>query len=176
MRVVLVMVVGMLTGCEGTIAITPEPSGGGGGAGPNGSFESGSRLKARTLVGDDGARSPAGWYDSELEVECSWLRMAADESTRCVPRWSGATYFSDAACAQPLVLKRDCQLEAYAATSDGCGGIRVYPVGQPVSPPMVYSKSDGGCVSVPPPDGQLYSLGAEMLPAAFVSATLKIED
>lgn len=85
--------------CSKDPTITPDPTGGGGhgtggsnqgghggagGGAPGGGYESGSRLKARTIVGSDGSRSPAGWYDSQLEVECTW-RLASDGKQRCMP-------------------------------------------------------------------------------------------
>jgi hypothetical protein len=146
-----------------------------GGSTPGGGFESGSRIKARTLVGDDGARSPAGWFDSALSVECTWRRMTNDSTTRCVPAFAASSYFADSACMQPLVLASSCSLPQHGAITDGCGGVRIFPIGAPVSPPLVYFFS-GTCVNVAAPAGQFYSLGAEMEPDAFVSATLETED
>lgn len=46
-------------------------------------YESGTRYKARVHHAPGGAQSPAGWYDSELMVDCMLSRH--DEGTRCLP-------------------------------------------------------------------------------------------
>jgi len=64
---------------------------------------SGSRLKARYYVGEDGSRQFVGWYDSQRKEECSFL-SAGDGETRCLP--AGAYpigVYSDANCTTPIV-------------------------------------------------------------------------
>lgn len=69
--------------------------------------QSGSRLKARYLVGDDGSRQPNGdWLDTTTGEPCTYQK-ANDDETRCLPALfvaanSGAYYLDDS-CTQ-LVL------------------------------------------------------------------------
>jgi hypothetical protein len=64
--------------------------------------ESGSRLKAKRLVGDDGSKQFVGWYDTSLKVDCQYALMQ-DGLKHCVPLTSASlALFSDAACTVPL--------------------------------------------------------------------------
>ncbi|HEY3498619.1 MAG TPA: hypothetical protein VGK73_28205 [Polyangiaceae bacterium] len=45
---------------------------------------SGTRLRAKVYVGDDGSRHAIGLYDTELELDCEFANLGAD-GYRCVP-------------------------------------------------------------------------------------------
>lgn len=150
-------------------------NGAAGGGMPGGGFESGSRLKARTLVGDDGSRSPSGWFDSELSIECSF-RKAADGETRCLPNGNQVVYFSDGACQVPIVVSA-CPPGAHVLLiEDACSGAaRVFPVSGSSSPALVYIKVGPNCTNVITPSLPIYSVGAEVSASAFVGTTLETE-
>lgn len=65
---------------------------------------SGSRIKARWVVSDDGARHFLQWYDSLLGFPCVFAR-SSDGIVRCVPNRMGmlAGWYADAACTQPTI-------------------------------------------------------------------------
>jgi hypothetical protein len=81
-----------------------------GGSG-NPDYTSGSRIKQRVVSTSDGASGFAGWYDSQLNLPCSFL-LASDQQMRCVPLQASIyPYFSDANCTQKLSL---------VSTAGGC--------------------------------------------------------
>lgn len=185
----LVGVASVLAAC-GDTEIGPDPdtttsssgnSMGGDGAGaasPGGGFESGSRLKLRTLVGTDGSRSPAGWYDSQLEVDCSF-GVASDGSTRCLPASAPTIYFTNSTCTAMLAAA-PCGAPPppfVAVLDDDCApGPRLFRVGNATSPATVYTKSIGGCIEGGPTGVQFYSVGDENGPVDFVKADAEIDD
>lgn len=187
----LVTWVGLVAACAacGSEPIGPDPDatssgnamggGGAGGAGeggaPGGSYVSGSRLKARTLVAGDGARSPAGWFDSQLRTECSFI-VLADGSTRCAPSFSAPLYYADDACTQKLAVAPCGGSPApYIGDGDGCAkGPKLYPVTDAVSPVTVYIK-ELGCQPIVPAAMQFYAVGIESLPSNFVEAEAEVE-
>lgn len=72
-------------------------------------YASGPRLKRRIITGSDGSKDFAGWYDSQLGVNCAW-GVAEDGTKRCLPdAWdlSGYQAFSDANCTMPLAFIKD---------------------------------------------------------------------
>lgn len=66
-------------------------------------FESGSRLKAIYLTGEeDDAGRFVTWYDTKLKVECVF-GLATDGEYRCLPRDPGLSQgFLDEACSEPV--------------------------------------------------------------------------
>jgi hypothetical protein len=66
-------------------------------------YRSGDRIRAKYLAGSDGSRQFMGWFDTHLDVDCSFLMTSA--GYRCVPIpdvYSSESYFSNAECSQPL--------------------------------------------------------------------------
>jgi hypothetical protein len=60
-----------------------------------------SRLRARELVGSDGARQLLGWFDAERHEPCAFA-LAADLTPRCLPSFQAyGGFFSDADCSVP---------------------------------------------------------------------------
>jgi hypothetical protein len=149
--------------------------------------ESGSRLKAKRLVGEDGSKQFAGWYDTSLKVDCYYSLMQ-DGVKHCIP-FTGASVsgFSDAACTVPLgaINVTGCA-PGYAVQSANvtptcadllAGGTiyHVYPIIQPHSGP-IYSKSGTTCslAGNGPNLGSAtyYDIGPESPPSTFVAGTV----
>jgi len=89
----------------------PGEQGSQGPAGPAGSdatavTQSGTRLKARFLQGEDGTREFRGWYDSQLERPCTWkLHPGTVDTWSCVPPFlalTGYGHFGDEGCLKPV--------------------------------------------------------------------------
>jgi len=68
---------------------------------------SGTRIRARLAITDDGASELVGWYDGDRGVSCTF-QEAADGVTRCLPEAKHANLFADAACTQPLSYAAAC--------------------------------------------------------------------
>lgn len=178
-----------LIACDAGIGPDPTDTGGtsqassgaGGGSTIGGGYESGSRLKAQTHVGDDGSRTPlTAMFDSELGVEC-YFAVAADGVTRCLP-FGGPTvgqYYLDAACTQPLAYSPSCPVAGgYVSIRDTTCSPRaqVFPIGSLVTPAGVYLKQGTNCTSTAVTAGAFYySVGAEVPAASFVAATVEVE-
>jgi hypothetical protein len=150
-----------------------------GGTSQGSDYENGSRLKKRFIVGTDGSRAPAGLYDSQLEVPCSWQRMQ-DGTTRCLPVVASPTmYFADAACTQ-RIAGAACSLsgEYVLAPSPVCpfGSVDVYPLMGPVSAPsLVYAFAGNTCQSLTPPALNWYAVGTALAPDNFVAGGYDFE-
>ena len=123
--IAITLVVGCLTalaGCGGGDDVAPRDGAAGrdgaqgpagkdgapGAQGPAGKdvAVSGTRIKARYLLGDDGARMLLGWQDTKLGAACEW-GVASDSKTRCLPGSDEApstlrAYMSEN-CAGPVV-------------------------------------------------------------------------
>lgn len=162
----------------------PGAKGDMGPAGPPGAAAvvSGSRLKARWLVGSDGSRAVAGWYDTQIGAPCAY-GVASDGKTRCLPTADappGLLQFTDAACTQAFVsvTQNLCQVPAFIQTAKGavCGGARVFKVGATIAPPPapVYQITQNGCTqSAAGQPGTNYDLGAEIDPATMAEASVE---
>jgi hypothetical protein len=171
-------------GCDAGETIGPDPTGGAGGSTvEGGGFASGSRLRARTLVGADGSRQPAGWFDTQLETECTW-RAAGDGQTRCIPVAVSTSLFADAECTTPVVHLPCSQTIPWhiEAPTFKCGspplGVSIFAVGQVIdAPSTVYTHGTSGqCVgAVVPPGGEWVSSGGLIDPSNFVAATVETE-
>lgn len=151
-------------------------TGGTGGTAPGGGFESGSRLKTRTLVGNDGSRAPSGMYDSQLSTECSYAK-ASDGQLRCLPVGPQAAYYSNDTCTQPLVITT-CEAPGFVLITDKCAQSRVFPIGSvQTNPQTIYQLLGEFCSDVPPnnvPAGTQYQTGAEMLASTFEKVAVEI--
>jgi hypothetical protein len=153
---------------------------------------SGTRLKARSLVADDGYADVSDiWLDTALGTECSFV-TANDGALRCIP-WSLSLHvtgeYSDAACTKPIVRERlPCFsypdgpryaiAEGPARAALVCSplsfenGITVYQVGAPSTPATVYGGDPANCLAAPnDPPIPYYELGAEVPASSFVAGT-----
>jgi len=146
---------------------------------------SGTRLKAKYRMGADGSKEYINgtWFDSQRNEDCSFA-TAMDGQLRCLPNLAQAyvveSIFSDASCTKPVATVSDSCTHKYAIAYEtavcmaGSQAIRVYNLGAQVS--TIYYKSGANCFAgtISPPS-KYYSLGTEVLPSSFVSATIGID-
>ena len=145
---------------------------------------SGSRLKAKYWKATDGARAPIPytWYDSQRNEDCSF-RTASDGTERCLPNtYTFAIYYADATCTAPLAyVNTGCAMPTYVQVSgaSSCGsttGDKLHGTMAKVQPATIYLKGGASCTSSPAPSGvDYYSVGAEILPSAFVQGFVEID-
>lgn len=150
--------------------------------------ESGSRLKARRIVADDGAKDAAGFYDSARKEPCGFVIMS-DGQRHCVPltRAIGiGNNFSDSACTVAVASSTpptplDCTDTLYpydaayvfASGMSGNCGYRFYQPIQVPEPPAVYFRTGSSCILVSKQPGLTYFIaGPEIPPSAFVAASI----
>lgn len=122
--------------------------------------ESGSRLTATYLDGEDGSRAFVGFYDTIRKEDCSF-QLAGDGKMRCMPAAAnlvdGSGYFADAECTKQLahvVTATSCGAgPRYAAVWDygACPApsVRIFEIGEQYTGD-IYS-SDGSCTAIPRP-------------------------
>jgi hypothetical protein len=178
-------------GWASTATASTASGGGKGGAGgmmnpvPDALAESGSRLKAQWIVGDDGSKSFAGFYDSARKETCSFILMY-DGTRRCIPFGAAvssyAGHYTDAACSNLIsaTYVSTCFVTptyAYSIPGDICtGAYKLYQVGPKFSPPVVYYVTNGSCKqAVPDPAYEYHLISAEIPPSAFVAATISTD-
>lgn len=147
---------------------------------------SGSRLKAKWLTAEDGARQFQGFHDSARGEDCSFL-TATDGQRRCLPQGLSVNpnVFTDTACTKPLAYgAKGCaaiQTATFAGSYCAAGDTKyaVHSVGKRFTGASLYTKSGTGC-SASSADGwsahDLYVLGAEIDPSEFVAANLTTEE
>ena len=142
---------------------------------------SGSRLKARWLAADDGARHFQGWHDTERDADCAF-QTAEDGKPRCLPFSASmnTSWYADASCTRPIAYtSKGCDAPATAALTERyCAGggapTRVFALGAPYKGASVYTKTSSGCTASPvqsfAENSDLYTVGAAIAPDAFVAA------
>jgi len=159
---------------------------GAGAAVPSSSFPAGTmrtpsgsgRVRSIDLVAPGGEAYPSRLHDAARGEDCSF-RVAGDGALRCLPASTMSTqYFADAACTDRVASRFD---------QGGCATIpstallvdeatcppraRVHAVGAARSLTRVHVKLDGTCYALTPSFTTFYTLGAEVPPGDFVSAT-----
>lgn len=136
---------------------------------------SGTRLKARYWVGDDGSKQFAGWFDSERNEQCSF-RTAEDGDIRCQPvaEATGGVYFA-AGCTTPyFYASTGCGVAPkYGSLATGCS-IGLFTL-TASSPTMVYVGTPANCVSTAVPTGFSFFTGSAIAATLFVKATEQVE-
>jgi hypothetical protein len=144
--------------------------------------ESGSRLKARYYVGDDGSKQFAGWYDSERKENCT-VMSASDGVLRCLPFTlfaSAGSYFSDSNCSsQYFVAAKPTNTACGTTPSTGYGytstcGFTFYTL-TPASPSVVYAGTPGACTEVTAPTTYAFFTGTSIPASSFVKMTDQVE-
>lgn len=145
---------------------------------------SGSRLRRRLIVAEDGYTDTWGSpFDSELQEVCSF-RVAADGVQRCITTNVAASgLFSEATCSEPVVMWPGCaplpkRIAIQGPQANLCAQAtwHVHGVGVPWDGSVYQKQSNGTCSQYATPAGyDVYSLGAESQPAAFVSASVQAE-
>lgn len=149
--------------------------------------ESGTRLKARWYVAEDGARQFVNWFDSELQRECTFAQ-AVDGVFRCLPAVPllSTVYFTNASCTARIVLDYSCAIGSsdtvaiFAPAGDtSCTRYetRHFRIGAPVQPTQVWQRSGATCIETAvAPSGKYYPLGVEIAPSTFVTAQVQVND
>src|SRR5262245_584638 len=151
-------------------------------------FESGTRLRARVFDDGVGTLEFRGWYDTDLDTDCSFL-PAQDGRMRCLPEndWGTALtarhiVYLDAKCsvaARSLSIGRPIPklVVGDPRTEDLCAefgaAVPVYELGEAIAPPSVYHRDDfGECTpfNVNPSYELIHALGNEVTPDRFVAA------
>lgn len=152
---------------------------------------SGTRLRARYYVGEDGSKQFIGWHDKTRNEDCYFARVA-DGALRCTPLASASqpVFFGDPGCStQPIspVAKASSACTAVAApkqhvyAADGCGANRQqYTLAAQPFVGAVYQKGTGTCTDVTQYLQPTYDFYAMTSPtpapdSAFVAATEQVE-
>jgi hypothetical protein len=118
---------------------------------------SGSRLKAKYYVGNDGSKQFIQWHDSQLDADCYFAQTAS--GLRCLPAYITANaYYADAACSVALFLspKPACgttapvpKLGIKATTANGCTTTQYFLVTKVPFPAQLYLTSGSTCTLAP---------------------------
>lgn len=154
---------------------------------------SGSRLKARWYVGADGSRQFAGWFDTDLEVNCDFFYLAADGKRRCMPTGTATIatgYYTDPRCTSPLlIVTKGCARPKYTTITYVPGTLcvegarfQIHRVGAPLAAnATVYwnllpAAGDAGSCSAAPGNPhaathELFASNGVAPPTDFVEAT-----
>jgi hypothetical protein len=153
---------------------------------PEAKAQSGSRLKARWNVGDDGAKQFVDWQDTELDAECYFATMW-DGTLRCLPLAEAAQLmqYSDSGCSVRLFgkLQSECSQSVTArfgvAPTIVCGvaQYRAFQLGNRVDPTDVYTGTPATCSKTTPAQGYIYfAVAAELPPSRFAAAHVQIDN
>jgi len=152
---------------------------------------SGTRLRARYYVGEDGSKQFIGWHDMMRDEDCTFWQPPGG-TLRCTPFYvtSAASMFSDIGCSVPVTIAvkatgSACGVTApaakYAYLSDACGANRQRYVvsSQPTAAP-VFTKSGAACTDITTAVAATYDVFSLTSPtpapdSAFVSATEQVE-
>lgn len=167
---------------DGTGDTGGEGSGDTGGVGPE--YQSGSRIRARTLSTPDGARQFLGWWDMELGIACGFSD-SGDGITRCLPQdvmWAFYDY-ADAGCTQLLASRTSCAepVPPFIVVSELACQIYVpqhyYETGTEFTAATIYSRyAAGECKPRNRAEGQsYYRAGAEQPLSSFQTMTESVE-
>lgn len=178
------LLLAVLLSC-GAAPVEPGGTGGGkqaaGGGAPGIDQEalSGTRLKNRYLKGDDGSRSPLGFYDSVRGEACYFL-TAEDGKPRCMPSTENVAlisgYYADSGCTEQLaVTYNNCSgvgVKYAYATTETCPARFIFYGATPLSG-VAYQKA-GTCQAFSPPAGfAFYKVNMKLSPDWFVPATIQ---
>jgi hypothetical protein len=153
---------------------------------------SGTRLRAKYIVGADGSKQFLGWHDSTTNADCSFV-PAADGAMRCLPAFGSASgqindFYVDSGCSQKVaqVFKANCVTPKYAhddvvfTSSCGAGttgiGYAVYSLGAKLT--TAYYGSPANCLPINAnafDSLDMYAVGAEVPASTFVQGTATVE-
>lgn len=152
-----------------------------------GLVESGTRLKAKRWVTEDGAWEDLTrhrvWYDSLLDTDCQ-VRLASDGMARCLPLVVSTGSYTDSACSEPVINgPSPCEasppryfLEAIRTL---CSPLRlgdayvVHRVGPTTVPTTIYRREDDGTCAEAGEGGHTVYTSAGVVPVSdFVAATI----
>ena len=146
-------------------------------------YRSGTRIKAKVTRTQDGAQSFLTWYDTELDMDCWFLKSIVDGKYRCLPTLPQALYYSDPACTKMLAYASDCYENrwVYRCTEyQGCQNhtCTYHQRGSQFQGPLYYSlNSDGECNEYEmseSPTMAYYHVGTEIPASTFQEASVEI--
>lgn len=178
----LLIVALMLTGCG------PMPSESDGGSladagacvGAAREALSGTRLRTRYVEGDDGSRSPLGFFDLVRNEACSY-QTAEDGKLRCLPSDDVATVlprtFVDAACMTPAAFG-NCPTVRYARDFTATCPPRAKLFNATVANVTTLYTADVGmpCTATPKnPNLTYFSVGSSAAAEQWVAGTVKVD-
>ncbi len=144
---------------------------------------SGTRLRTRYLVGEDGSRAPLGFQDTARGEPCDFV-TAEDGRHRCLPSEDAAffgNFYFDAACSERIAFSHTCTTARYALeNSMTCPTRRVmYAVtALPTDGGSVFFTGPSPCsggISRPSQFGVFYRVTGKVTATEFVGATLMTE-
>jgi len=180
-------------GAAPTSSASGGDHGGKGGAGggvmnpvPGALAESGSRLKAKWIAGDDGAKFFTGMHDSMRKEDCAFLPMT-DGKRRCAPL-SSSMRLDNSPLAIPEYIDPNCTIRVATSPSYACKVIPLYAhivadsscptydfvtIAPMSTPSTVYKNTGNTCVAGPPTaKDDYYLVGAHVDPSEFVAGSI----
>jgi hypothetical protein len=146
-------------------------------------YVSGSRIRAKYVLGEDGSKQWVGWYDSELKTDCGWSPYFESGKRYCIPNYATgiSQYYADVACEDvlELVYSLPCLESKYAIRYSGseCNQriAQLHRLGDEWTGKF-YTKSGEICLESAPIAGwKYYKIGAVEDLSKFVSATEIVE-
>lgn len=169
-------------------AAAPEPAGVASGVSlgaerdrrPTSNKRSGSRLRTRVVLTDEGHQAWVGWCDRERRENCDF-ELDAEGTIRCLP--SNVTrdvHFADSECTQRVAAVTEPDV-TYALHTEGTGcakGARVFALGRAVQAPTAVFARDrrGKCVAEATPAAGAYRVVADEVPLSeFLAARQGVE-
>ena len=148
-------------------------------------FVSGTRLRLRYLVGDDGTRQWRGWYDNQRDEECNFTfgdYRASDGTIRCLPSGVLLNAYADPMCTQPVAIvsparRPPCAVKYGVAETDTCPVLDTVYTVSAYTPSDVYYQGRDSCGPYPIDLNAytFYRADAVVPPSAFVEATEQTE-
>ncbi|HEY4058321.1 MAG TPA: hypothetical protein VGM39_17030 [Kofleriaceae bacterium] len=186
-----------LAGCaqdSDSTSIDAISTGSGSGSSSTPGTNSGSRLKARYLVADDGSKTMLGWHDAQLDMNCAF-RLAEDGVQRCLPEDlppNNVRSFANSTCTnQVFYVSADCNATSPAyvgiytesTTLTTCietVGVAVYKLGSEVTLGSTYGQAVGTSSCDGPYGGTTsqatWFAGTHVAPTEFVARTQEVID
>lgn len=141
-------------------------------------YQSGSRLRAKYLLGADGSKQFTGWHDSKLNVDCA-PQLAAGNLLRCLPANTPTYLWADSSCkTSPVAMGQCVEYLGSLPTTQGCSGnpVRIFKAGNALAETtVVYQGTPSGCVKIGALNQPLTAAGAEIDPSTFEEMTELVE-
>lgn len=147
---------------------------------------SGTRIKGRYIVSEDGAKQWYGWHDSQRNEDCGF-GTSADGLTRCLPGGAGFLgFYADPGCTQrvfggPKGCGSNASLVVTFTDAATCPPeTHVYAAGPAFSGPKVFSGTPAACSAGVDSTAyvmayDMYTAGDEIPATTFAKATVSIE-
>lgn len=123
----------------------------------------------------DGTEVPRGWFDTQLDVSCTWWTSPGGE-TRCYPAILPTFLYSNEVCSKPVAVTyeqcaQDIPLFIGMLAVEQCGPSRHFYRGKELTQAEYYRRGDGQCQPVAAVYGARYfAAGAEVSSDTFALA------